>query len=241
MHLNQVFGKTKLINDLNQKHYIFMKLSTILFASLLCAALSGKAQVTSFTLDSAKFNKPLMKQLDSIYKEDQDTRVAFIKLANAKQLNTPEGKAAMAKMKTTDSLNQLFVEKVLNQYGWQGPQDVGFNASQAIFLVIQHANLPMQEKYLPMIRKAEKDGRILSSNLAILEDRVALRQGKKQLYGSQVKSDAKTGEKSLFPLEDPDHVDERRKAMGLQPLAEYLEKSFQMKWDVEAYKKANGN
>lgn len=182
-----------------------------------------------------------MKQLDSIYKEDQDTRMAFIKLANAKQLNTPEGKAAMAKMKVTDSLNQLFVDRILNQYGWQGPQDVGFNASQALFLVIQHANLSMQEKYLPMIRKAEKDGRILSSNLAILEDRIALRQGKKQLYGSQVKSDGKTGEKSLFPLEDPDHVDERRKAMGLPPLAEYLEKSFQMKWDVEAYKKANGN
>lgn len=216
-----------------------MKLHSLLFFFLFGAATATQAQVTSFTLDSAKFNKPLMKQLDSIYKEDQDTRYAYIKLINAKQQNTPEGKAAAAKMKATDSLNQLFVENILNKYGWQGPQDVGFNGSQALFLVIQHANLPMQEKYLPMIRKAEKDGRILSSNLAILEDRVALRQGKKQLYGSQIKIDAK-GEKSLQPLEDPDHVDERRKAMGLQLLSEYLEKSFQMKWDVEAYKKANG-
>ncbi|MEE1945410.1 DUF6624 domain-containing protein [Pedobacter sp. KR3-3] len=218
-----------------------MKRKSLLLSLFLCATIAAKAQVTSFNIDTSKFNKVLAKQLDSIYKEDQDTRMAYIKLVNAKQQNSPEGKAATAKMKATDSLNQLFVEGILSKYGWLAPQDVGMYGSQALFLVIQHANLPMQEKYLPMIRKAEKDGRILSSNLAILEDRVALRQGKKQIYGSQIKSDAKTGEKSLFPLDDPDHVDERRKAMGLQPLAEYLEKSFQMKWDVEAYKKANGN
>ena len=217
-----------------------MKLQSLLFSMMLCGTIATKAQVTSFTLDSAKFNKPVMKQLDSIYKEDQDTRMAYIKLLNAKQQNSAEGKAAAAKMRATDSLNQLFVEGILSKYGWLAPQDVGIYGSQALFLVIQHANLPMQEKYLPMIRKAEKEGRILSSNLALLEDRVALRQGKKQLYGSQVGIDAK-GEKSVQPLEDPDHVDERRKAMGLPPLAEYLEKSFQMKWDVEAYKKANGS
>ncbi len=36
---------------------------------------------------------------------------------------------------------------------------------------LQHADLPTQEKYLPMIRQAEKDGKTLSSNLALLEDR----------------------------------------------------------------------
>jgi hypothetical protein len=51
-------------------------------------------------------------------------------------------------------------------------------------MVIQHADLPMQERYLPMIRKAERDGEILSSNLAIMEDRIAMRHGEKQIYGS---------------------------------------------------------
>lgn len=220
---------------------------TARFQTILCTLLFGlivtsvKAQVTSFMIDSSKFNLPLSKQLDSIFKEDQDIRYAYAKITEAKQQDSPEGKAMLAKWRTTDSLNQIFVDKILTKYGWLGPQDVGMLGSQALFLVIQHANLPYQEKYLPMIRQAEKDGRILSSNLAILEDRVALRQGKKQIYGSQVKVDAKTGEKSLQPLIDPDKVDERRKAMGLNPLAEYLGKSFQMKWDVEAYKKANSN
>ncbi len=38
------------------------------------------------------------------------------------------------------------------------------------------------------------------------------------------------------PLEDPDNVDKRRAQVGLQPLAEYVSQ-WQIKWDVEQYKK----
>jgi hypothetical protein len=37
-------------------------------------------------------------------------------------------------------------------------------------------------------------------------------------------------------LADPDHVDERRASVGLQPLAAYVE-HWKITWDVEAYKK----
>lgn len=87
-----------------------------------------------------------------------------------------------------------------------------------------------------MLRKAAADGKTLPSNLALFEDRILMREGKKQLYGSQVVVDAKTGNKYLFPLEDPDNVDERRKKVQLNPIAEYL-KGFQINWDVEEYKR----
>jgi ribosome-associated toxin RatA of RatAB toxin-antitoxin module len=40
----------------------------------------------------------------------------------------------------------------------------------------------------------------------------------------------------FYPIADPDHVDERRKTMGLQPIADYA-KLFNLAWDVEQYKK----
>jgi hypothetical protein len=56
--------------------------------------------------------------------------------------------------------------------------------------------------------------------LALTEDRIAMREGKKQIYGSQYTTDMITGKNSLYPIEDEADVDKRRKAMGMIPLAE---------------------
>jgi hypothetical protein len=105
-----------------------------------------------------------------------------------------------------------------------------------MFMVIQHADLPIQEKYLPMIREAAAAGRAQPRHLAMLEDRVALREGRKQRYGTQLKWNESVKAYRIAPMEDPDHVDERRKAVGLSPLAIYLAQ-WGLNWDVEEYKK----
>ena len=56
---------------------------------------------------------------------------------------------------------------------------------------------------------------------ALLEDRVRLRDGKPQLYGSQVTRNP-AGQWEARDLENPEKVDERRASVGLPPLAEYL-------------------
>lgn len=65
--------------------------------------------------------------------------------------------------------------------------------------------------------------------MAKLEDRVAIHQGKKQLYGTQIGMDERTGKYYLLPLEDPDNVDNRREKMGLGPIAAYLSQ-WQVEW-----------
>jgi hypothetical protein len=105
-----------------------------------------------------------------------------------------------------------------------------------LFLVIQHADQKTQEKYLPMMRAAVKNGKAQGSSLALLEDRVALGQGKRQIYGSQIGRDPDTQLYYVSPLEDPDNVDKRRAEVGLGTLAEYVNR-WQIKWDVEQYKK----
>ena len=94
----------------------------------------------------------------------------------------------------------------------------------AAFLILQHSELPTQEKYLTMFKEAAKSGEARKADAAMLEDRVLMRQGKKQIYGTQLQSNAESnGKLFVFPIDDELHVDERRSGVGLPPLKEYLE------------------
>ncbi len=129
----------------------------------------------------------------------------------------------------------LNVKAILDQYGWVGEDKVGPQANTTLFLVIQHADLATQQTYLPMMRKAVADKKAEPSALALLEDRVALGEKRRQTYGSQIGEDS-TGTAYVLPLADPDNVDKRRAEVGLTPLAEYV-KHWGIKWDVDDYKK----
>ena len=135
-----------------------------------------------------------------------------------------------------DSLNQIAVTKIIDEYGWLGKEVVSPKGNMALFLVIQHAPLETQVKYLPIMREAVQKGKANAANLALMEDRVALRQGGKQIYGSQIGTNRETGEQYLLPLTDPRKVDERRESVGLGPITEYMSR-FGLSWDVEEYLK----
>lgn len=50
---------------------------------------------------------------------------------------------------------------------------------------------------------------------AMMEDRLLMYQGKKQVYGTQATSTVgKDGSMAIWPIEDPEKVNERRKAAG---------------------------
>ncbi|MBC3788329.1 DUF6624 domain-containing protein [Spirosoma utsteinense] len=95
-------------------------------------------------------------------------------------------KALVGHMKQTDSLNLTEVDQILTRYGWLSSSNVGLDANNTLFLVIQHADLAAQEKYLPMMTEAVKHGALKASSFALLQDRMALRKGQKQIYGSQL-------------------------------------------------------
>lgn len=180
--------------------------------------------------------KPLVEILDSVYVEDQQGRRELSGIAEKHGWDSPEMKAKWATIHVSDSINLLKVTRILDEYGWLGSDKVGGRGNMAIFLVIQHADLEHQVKYLPMMREAVKAGNARGSSLALLEDRVALRQGKRQIYGSQIGRDQEGNGHYVLPLDDPMHVDERRAEVGLPPLADYL-KRWNIDWDPEAYLK----
>jgi len=60
--------------------------------------------------------------------------------------------------------------------------------------------------------------------LALLEDRVLVREGNAQIYGTQLKRNQETGALELEPITDEANVDKRRAEMGMESLADYLKR-----------------
>lgn len=113
------------------------------------------------------------------------------------------------------------LETIVAEYGWPGRRLVGEQASGAALIVLQHADVEHQKRYLPLLRAAAADGDIAPFHLARLEDGIRQREGRNQIYGTLVVSDS-NGQATLYPIEDPENLDERREAAGLSPIDEQL-------------------
>ena len=93
----------------------------------------------------------------------------------------------------------------------------------------------MQQKYLPIMRKAIKEGNAKPWQYAFLQDRILMSQGKPQIYGTQKVVSEDPHKSYLIPLQDPDNVDSLRAEVGMDPLKEDLAEEG-IDWDVEKYK-----
>ena len=162
--------------------------------------------------------KLLSSELAGILAEDQKLRQTLSYVEEKFGIQSKEKKELVKAINTQDSINRIKVTFILDNYGWLGIDEVGESGNSSLFLVIQHSGLKTQEKYLPMMRDAMKSGKALGSDLAFLEDRVALRQGGKQIYGTQLYRNNETGKFYFAPIADEWNVNERRKEVGLGPI-----------------------
>ena len=182
------------------------------------------------------YNKKLVAELDSIYDSDQGYRLQLRDVSSQYGPDSEEMRNLWAMINKADSINLGKVTRIIDAHGWLGPDTLGEKGSTTLFLVIQHSDLATQEKYLPVMREAVKNGNAKAAQLALLEDRVALRKGEKQIYGSQIGTDPETGENYVMPLRDPENVDVRRAEVGLGPLSAYTSR-FGFEWNPKEYVK----
>ena len=179
-----------------------------------------KVQAT-VTRAEATQNIPLKRELATIRESDQGPRRAMGPMQQRYKNGGPQLDSLYQQMKLQDIQNEARVKAIIAQYGWPSKSLVGAAGSSTAFLVLQHSNLATIQEYLPLIRQAATKGELGKSDLALMEDRVLIFQQKPQVYGSQVRSNATTGQMEFFPIADEAHVDERRATMGLGTLAEY--------------------
>jgi hypothetical protein len=169
------------------------------------------------------FDPELAAELSEIYARDQGIRHELKALEEAHGYPLPDsiGVPFMQRWEKIDSENLARLEKIVEEHGWPGRSRVGRQGASAAFLVVQHAPLEVQERYLPLLEAAVAAREAQPSQLALLTDRILTRNGKPQRYGSQLHRSPETGKVEFLPIEDPANVNARRAAVGLEPIEEY--------------------
>lgn len=183
----------------------------------------ASATVFGACLHAQSATERLRAELEHIHDLDQNDR------HNVGGFIGAQKDSVVAHMTLYDSLNLVRVTAIIDSAGWLGSDLIGQKANQALFLVIQHgdAKPEIQAQYLPLMRDAVQEGKANSWELAMLEDRVRVNHGQPQIYGSQI--GWKDGKPYMQPIEDEEHVNERRAAVRLEPLEKYAER-FDLQW-----------
>jgi uncharacterized protein DUF6624 len=172
-------------------------------------------------------HQALRRELIKMGNEDQKYRnelVALMKrLPEADNQQVVKKFVAVGKKQAAiDKKLMKRLEEIIQKYGWPTISMVGTEASGAAFLIVQHADLVFQKKYFPLLKQAAAQKEARPDHVAMMEDRMLMGEGKKQIYGTGLRTDDVTKELKLWPIENEEEVDARRAAVGLPPMAEYL-------------------
>lgn len=146
-----------------------------LFLGLLALPLPGRAQHPDSLLREAAAR-------------DQQVRMQLLEMN--RRVNGGEYSAALvdslvaagAEMERIDRENMRLVASLLRD---GLPEGLAAESYDAVWLIIDHASLKEQKKFLPLLREAAGRGVISAYKLATLEDRVAMYEERPQRYGTQ--------------------------------------------------------
>lgn len=154
--------------------------------------------------------------------QDQVARAEMLRSAEQDQVAQGKPRPDWDTVASVDADNLTWLKDVVAEVGWPDRSIVGQDGAHAAWLLAQHADRDpaFQRRCLDLITEAAKSGEASQTEVAYLTDRVLLAEGQPQEYGTQM-----TGrEEGWVPrrLRDPANVDERRAAMSLGPLSEYI-------------------
>lgn len=160
----------------------------------------------------------LRKEINQMMLADQQLRYKKVQAKNDSLL-----KSINRQIMQADANNQQRAKEIIRQYGWPTMLQIGKDGQNNLWLVVQHADndVLFQQATLYEMEKWKGTTQLNHENYAFLYDRVKCNLNYKQLYGTQVIW-AQNGQASGFrPVTEEANVNERRKAMGLQPLQIY--------------------
>lgn len=124
-----------------------------------------------------------------------------------------------------DAKNTARMKEIVTEIGWPTVSKVGKQIAHDAWLLVQHSDHDpdFQKQCLALMKSAPVD-EVEKRDVAFLEDRIRVNQGKGQLYGTQFMQ--KDGKHIPQPIEDEQTVDARRAEMGMGTLAERIDEMY---------------
>lgn len=154
--------------------------------------------------EPAPVNESLRNELLAMREADQGVR---------------ETRIATVRMREVDLKNEARMKAIVAEVGWPGKSLVGKDGASAAWLIVQHCGRELQEHCLPLLKAASESGEAMPKHYAHLLDRVLVHRGEPQIYGTQFRGQGSTF--GPYPIADREHLDERRRQVGLEPFADY--------------------
>ena len=142
--------------------------------------------------------------------------VAMVAVDQDLRLSAKPGKGPLNYLiYVVDAIHRLKVLELIKKYGYPTQRLIGKEGMKKFWLLIQHQDMDPE-----LQKECLKRCDFAPSERAFLTDRVLVNSGKPQRYGTQFYINKKK-QHVPRPIEDPSHVDARRKRVGLSPLKEY--------------------
>ena len=185
--------------------------------TLIPCSIGASAEPSSSEKEQPRLPE-LRNELLAMAAEDQQIRA---KVSNWAATDIDE--SIVKEMLEVDRRNTARLAEIIDKHGWPGKSLVGSDGAHAAWLIVQHAThaFPLMKRCVKLMEQAR--GEVSPTDMALLTDRILVRQTGKQRYGSQLT--VRDGRLVPEPIEDEPNVDRRRAKVGLMPLAEYIERA----------------
>jgi len=148
-------------------------------------------------------------------------RADLDQLVRRNLLASPSSTEKQREVAKVDANNLSWLLSLLQKNGLPRAEQIGEDGLRRLWLLVQHADaMPqLQSIALGEFLKRHAAGEFSGDLLAKLTDRVLLKQGRQQRYGTQF--DWTSGRFDPKGVIDPLETDRQRKELGLMPLADY--------------------
>jgi hypothetical protein len=219
--LNQIVTKAKYSDfdevtkdeDLNSLH------SDVRWNELITKVKENKDKIEE------NYNHQLIHLIDSMKIEDQKWRGLLRQLWN-NEIDTIRytRKYIQENCHLTDSLNYYICKTIHDKYGFPNYDIVGNKVSNDYWLLIQHqdSRISFQDSVLKKMKIEVDKGLASGLNYAYLIDRVKVNTNQLQIYATQMQLNKNNTSYEPKPVIDPEHLNERRKSVGLNTIEEYV-------------------
>lgn len=129
------------------------------------------------------------------------------------------------KQKIIVDQNTVQLNAMIEQYGWPNRSMIGKDGTWMAWSIAQHSHdLNFQKKCLKLLENTLNADEPEPVLYAELYDRICRNTHQKQKFGQAIIEE--NGIKKFYPIEKEDEVDERRKAIGLEPLKVYANENY---------------